>query len=751
LLSYSQQVSGNTRGDIAFGTVRTADPASPFEGDTWYNSTLHCLRYYNGTENVCMSNSFPGIQKTLFVDKSSVTGLEDGTVQNPFHTIADALTEAATLTPAAGNKIAIIIYPGVYSESGLASQDYVYLVGVNRDTCIVQNAATILTISHVNFSITALQFDATSTNAVISASGAMASACEINNCLIKMTGGSSGAAFSIASGAKVEFYTTKILQNTTALDAIVMDSNSGNELLADELYVEGYIDIDGGTTYLWDYRQYGQIDVGGSTTVSLCNCWIRNDNNANTIELGTTGDVFMCETQLRSVGLSGGTDYRAMNVTVAPNSMFMCGTKFIWTVASPDYLVYSSVAFSFLGKGNSYHRGMNGNCVNLCTSVREVHPTCGTEYNIIDDALAAASAGDVVHLAPETFDVTDSVDITTDDITVVGIGATIRALTATWVGGVTNNDAVVNVGATDGTAPNDNVKLEDFEISCEPNIHGLQVNGGAGNAARRIMATSTALKSSLRVGILFTDASASAGERFTVQDCVIQSSSDANAWVDGVHVDGNNTLSTYGYGNGIVDSIIQGNYVTYALETCYVFVDCSSSAIFVNRAKDVCYNAGGVGMAMIGCQDCLADGNSVIGNNNAGSSSGGYIRGCSGCVFESNAIDGDGTDFPVGIDLNNDSDNNIIRNNTLRDCTTGIDVDSGCDLNQINPNQFISGITTRIADADTSNRYTGTGRQGTGNPNGSESGNFNDTYLNSNNNRLYKCISYPMGTSWRVI
>jgi hypothetical protein len=33
-------VTGNTRGDIAFGTARTADPGSPSEGDLWYDGTL---------------------------------------------------------------------------------------------------------------------------------------------------------------------------------------------------------------------------------------------------------------------------------------------------------------------------------------------------------------------------------------------------------------------------------------------------------------------------------------------------------------------------------------------------------------------------------------------------------------------------------------------------------------------------------------------------------------------------------------
>jgi hypothetical protein len=44
-----QPLLSNTRGDIAFGAVRTADPSTPSEGDFWYNSTDDVLKYYDGT------------------------------------------------------------------------------------------------------------------------------------------------------------------------------------------------------------------------------------------------------------------------------------------------------------------------------------------------------------------------------------------------------------------------------------------------------------------------------------------------------------------------------------------------------------------------------------------------------------------------------------------------------------------------------------------------------------------------------
>jgi hypothetical protein len=54
-----QPIVTNDRGDIAFGTVRTSDPANPDEGDVWYNSTNKCLSYWDGTYRRCLNS--PGL------------------------------------------------------------------------------------------------------------------------------------------------------------------------------------------------------------------------------------------------------------------------------------------------------------------------------------------------------------------------------------------------------------------------------------------------------------------------------------------------------------------------------------------------------------------------------------------------------------------------------------------------------------------------------------------------------------------
>jgi len=374
----------------------------------------------------------------------------------------------------------------------------------------------------------------------------------------------------------------------------------------------------------------------------------------------------------------------------------------------------------------------------------------GERIQVAVDSVGSISGGGTVFLLPGVHDITTSINITDDDVTLAGIGdPVVKATSATWVGGTTNNDAVINVGATNGTAPNDQVAIRDIRIECEPNIHGIQVNGGNQNTVSGCEVFSTALKSSLRVGILFTDGASAAGRQFRAEGNLVSSASSSIRWVDGIHMDGNNTFSTYGYGNGIYDSIIFGNIVEYAGETCYVFVDVNDSSIFTNRATDVCFNAGAIGLAIIGGTRCVITVNSISGNNAAGASAAIWLRDCSYAICEQNTIDGNATTFPIGIHVANNADGTIVGGNHLDNCTTGTQVDANCDNTIVRPSTFVN-VTTNYVDLNASTKYIGTHRKGTGSPNGVVTGTFGDTYVDTNNNVCYICISYPQGTSWRI-
>jgi hypothetical protein len=102
------------------------------------------------------ANSFPGIAQIIFVDKGTVTGSEDGSVQNPFHTILDAENAAAALVPSATNRVTICIYPGLYDGQRIVTQsDYVsyYGIGGAENVRIQYSSGNICSVSHDHLSI----------------------------------------------------------------------------------------------------------------------------------------------------------------------------------------------------------------------------------------------------------------------------------------------------------------------------------------------------------------------------------------------------------------------------------------------------------------------------------------------------------------------------------------------------------------------------------------------------------------------
>jgi hypothetical protein len=52
-----QPLNTNTRGDIAFGTARTADPSTPSQGDLWYESTSQELKFRKSASTVEVRNA----------------------------------------------------------------------------------------------------------------------------------------------------------------------------------------------------------------------------------------------------------------------------------------------------------------------------------------------------------------------------------------------------------------------------------------------------------------------------------------------------------------------------------------------------------------------------------------------------------------------------------------------------------------------------------------------------------------------
>lgn len=230
--------------------------------------------------------------------------------------------------------------------------------------------------------------------------------------------------------------------------------------------------------------------------------------------------------------------------------------------------------------------------------------------------------GGVVKLLIGTHDISTSILVNYDNIVIAGEGpgTVLRAQTGKWVGGTTIADAVIQVGASNGSAPRSNVIIRDFKIEVGPNIHGIRVNGGVENKVLDMIVQSIGSKNTTRTGIVFTDASASAGRRFNVSRNIVNSDIGTNRWVDGIHFDGGTEASLagqlFGYNNNIYDSIISENIVAEAQETSFIFTNIYASGVFSNRARDLGWNSGALGLFVNNAQDITVINNTIDGNNN---------------------------------------------------------------------------------------------------------------------------------------
>jgi len=141
-------------------------------------------------------DTFPEYSQVLWV--GSATNLrEDGRQSRPYDTIAEALVTANALSPSTTNRILIAIMPGTYDESGLTVPDYVHFLGMDPETCIVENfSATIFTVgSGIETSFRNLQIRTTGVPIdIIDVDSGTATA---ENCILKGTIPMVGTGFNV--------------------------------------------------------------------------------------------------------------------------------------------------------------------------------------------------------------------------------------------------------------------------------------------------------------------------------------------------------------------------------------------------------------------------------------------------------------------------------------------------------------------------------------------------------------------------
>lgn len=228
------------------------------------------------------------------------------------------------------------------------------------------------------------------------------------------------------------------------------------------------------------------------------------------------------------------------------------------------------------------------------------------------------SGGGVIKLLIGEHIINRSIYLKFGNIEIVGDGAgAVIKTDSTWLSGSGVKSCVIEAGDQSGTTPLNNVILRNFTMDVSSDTHGICIFGGSENKVMDMTITSTGKKTTTHTGIVFTDGASSQGARFTASRNTINSNDPSHRWVDGIHFDGTNVgpSGLQGFGNGIVDSIISENIVYEAQQTCYAFAKVSASGIFSNRARDIGYDVGSLGMFFIDSTDVTAINNSMEGNN----------------------------------------------------------------------------------------------------------------------------------------
>lgn len=203
--------------------------------------------------------SLPDVEQLLWVDQST-SAAPDGTRQHPYHSLEDAITAANALTPAADNRVLIVILPGVYVEATPAMpvlDGYVYLAGTDRDSCIIQSSTSVLNIDNAPFEAWNLTFLGDGgTVPLIDIDAAGEPTCEFHECRIVTT--NDHDCISISSGAYVWFVDCDISSGDEETIVFYL-LGAVTETHIVDCRVEGLVQISDGDLYCSGMEMSGSI------------------------------------------------------------------------------------------------------------------------------------------------------------------------------------------------------------------------------------------------------------------------------------------------------------------------------------------------------------------------------------------------------------------------------------------------------------------------------------------------------------
>ena len=387
------------------------------------------------------------------------------------------------------------------------------------------------------------------------------------------------------------------------------------------------------------------------------------------------------------------------------------------------------------------------------------------------DSLEFTGKGGLITILPGTHSITQPITINGDSIQIVGYGDS-SIISASGFAGITDSTAAIQIGATNGTTPANDIVLKDFKLEVFSEIHGIRAAGGQDNqisnvTVQKMAGASGSGDAAARIGIQLLDGSASDLVRPVIKNVRVLGNGDGKYFTDGIHVTSDPRINgVWGYGNRVTNALVEGNNVDYIRETGYVFVGADDSSLFNNRASKM--GAGGSGAYGI----FMGDVSNVNMNANVFSGSLSTIAIGIGIdtfpvvgsstvdsIFNANIIDGEANGgfgflygFMVGDTTNTqvhrnsfennsvlgssnpagsygflvegDADDNAFSNNNISGGTkswaTGISLSAATqERNHLQENRFTN-VTTVIADVSTNSKNDVSNHRATADPTGND-------------------------------
>jgi len=382
------------------------------------------------------------------------------------------------------------------------------------------------------------------------------------------------------------------------------------------------------------------------------------------------------------------------------------------------------------------------------------------------DSLEAMGVGGLITLLPGTHKIDKPLTIEGDNIEIVGYGDSSIIATSGFTS-TGSTIGAIQIGTADGVTPVDGVVLKSFKVAVASPIHGIRVVGGADNQIYNItvqkMTGASGSGASADIGIQLLDGASENLIRPVVKNSRIFGNGTGNYFTDGIHVTSDPAITgVWGYGNRVVNALIEGNNVDLVGETSYVFVGADNSSLFNNRGSRMGAGGGGAyGIFMGNVTNVNMNSNVfngsltttaiAIGIETFDTGSTKYTQ---DSLFTNNIIDGMGasgvgfqTGFSIGATANTQVNRNAFTNNSILGASntvatamivrgnaddnsfsendisggtnawdTGINLSSSTqDRNLVQENRFIN-VTNNLVDSSTNSRIEVSNHRATTNP-----------------------------------